>query len=311
MDLLIALFFGVIQGATEFLPISSGGHHAMIQNFNQTIFGEALFSPTLTFDILLRLGTLLAIIFVFFGEIRMLWREFCLCVREMVHKEFHISTERPYRKLLSMLVITTAFLVPAVFLMEYTTNYLSDLSVIAWMLMLTGVTNFIIDRVDALHKCHAKAEIEIEGSQTESKRNSLLAVLEQSRPEEKEGAYIKKAALVGLFQFCSIIPGLSRCGMTVLGGLFAGFRRDVTVKYAFLAAIPVLVVKILMQTVTVIQDGIQMNWIPYLLGMVAAFISGVVSISVMRKAVRKGYCRRFGIYCILLGITILIIRMRG
>ena len=66
MELLIALFFGVVQGATEFLPISGGAHLAMIQNFNQTIFGEALFSPTLTFDILLRLGTLLAIIFVFF-----------------------------------------------------------------------------------------------------------------------------------------------------------------------------------------------------------------------------------------------------
>ncbi len=131
------------------------------------------------------------------------------------------------------------------------------------------------------------------------------------QPEQPKGGYLKKAALVGIFQLCSIIPGLSRCGVTVLGGLFAGFRRDVTVKYAFLSAIPVLAVKILMQMVTVLQDGIQMSWIPYLLGMLAAFVSGVISIGVMRKAVRKGYCKRFGIYCVILGLMILIIQVRG
>ncbi|MBQ7792834.1 MAG: undecaprenyl-diphosphate phosphatase, partial [Clostridia bacterium] len=84
-----------------------------------------------------------------------------------------------------------------------------------------------------------------------------------------------------------------------------------SVKYAFLSAIPVLITKIILQTVTVLQDGIQMNWLPYLMGMVAAFLSSVFSIAVMRKAMRKGYCKRFGIYCLIVGLMILIIQMRG
>ncbi len=148
MELLIALFFGVVQGATEFLPISSGGHLAMIQSFNQTVFGETLFSPTLTFDILLRLGTLLAIVFVFLGEIRLLWHEFISCVKELWHKNFTLQTERPYRKLLYMLIITTLFLIPAAFMMEYTNAYLSGLTVIACMMLAMGVVNYFIDRVN-------------------------------------------------------------------------------------------------------------------------------------------------------------------
>ena len=135
---------------------------------------------------------------------------------------------------------------------------------------------------------------------------------EDVTPDETEPRYFfKQACIVGIFQLCSVIPGLSRCSLTVLGGLFAGFRRDFTVKYAFLSTIPVLLAKILLQSITVLQDGIRMNWIPYLLGMVAAFISGVVSISIVRKAVRKGYCKRFGVYCLVLGIVILLICMRG
>ncbi len=316
MELLIALFFGVVQGATEFLPISSGGHLAMIQSFNQTVFGETLFSPTLTFDILLRLGTLLAIVFVFFGEIRLLWQEFISCVKELWHKNFTLQTQRPYRKFLYMLIITTLFLIPAVFLMEYTNAYLSGLSVIACMMLVMGVVNYFIDRVNPetkfLLRKKAKAVELLSSQTTESGETALAEDFDtETQPEQSKGGYLKKAALVGIFQFCSIIPGLSRCGVTVLGGLFAGFRRDVTVKYAFLSAIPVLAVKILMQTITVLQDGIQMSWIPYLLGMIAAFASGVISIGVMRKAVRKGYCKRFGIYCVILGLMILIIQVRG
>ena len=293
MELLIALFFGIVQGATEFLPISGGGHLAMIQNFNQTIFGEALFTPSLTFDILLRLGTVLAILFVYFSDIRLLWKEFVLILSELWHTDFTLRAERPYRKLFYMLFVTTIFLIPAVFLTEYTGLYLNTLPIIACTLMVTGIANFLMDKAEALPVMSGgKSGVEDAEGQT-------------------SGSYIKKAMLVGAFQLVSIIPGLSRCAMTLLGGLYAGFRRDVTVKYAFLSAIPVLLVKILLQTVTVLQDGIQMNWFPYLLGMIAAFMSGVVSIGIVRKAVRKGYCKRFGVYCLLIGVVIFIICMRG
>ncbi len=294
MELLIALFFGVVQGATEFLPISSGAHLAMIQNFNQTIFGEANFSPTLTFDILLRLGTLLAIVFVFFSDIKLLWKEFLCVVSELCKRKFSFHTDRPYRKLLYMLFVTTLFLIPAVILSEYTGAYWNILPVIACTMMVTGVVNFLIDKIDKLPK-----KFLFSGWNT------------QESSETSSGSYLKKAVTVGVFQFVSVIPGLSRCAMNILGGLYAGFRRDVTVKYAFLSAIPVLVAKILLQAVTVLQDGIRMNWFPYLMGMLAAFFSSVVSIGIIRTAVRKGYCKRFGVYCLIVGIIILVIQMRG
>lgn len=308
MELLIALFFGVVQGATEFLPISSGGHLVMIQSFNQTVFGEALFSPTLTFDILLRLGTLLATLFVFFHDIRLLWQELMGCIRELWHRNFRIKTDRPYRKLLFMLVITTMFLIPAVFLTELTNTYLSGLTVIACMMMITGIVNFLPDRIDLVKKTVLRgSEPSLEAVSNEETEVAAAEESQETKPEK----HYRQAVLVGVFQLCSIVPGLSRCGVTMLGGLIAGFRKDFTVKYAFLSAIPVLVAKILLQTATVLQDGIQMNWIPYLFGMLAAFVSGVVSIAVMRKAMRKGYCKRFGIYCLIVGLLILIIQMRG
>lgn len=379
MEHLVALFFGVVQGVTEFLPISGGGHLALIQNVNQTIFGEELFAPTLTFDILLRFGTLMAIVFVFFSDIKSLWNAFLGSVKDIRNKQFSLKSDDPDRRLLYMLILTALFLIPAVFLTEYLGNNWSGLMVISCMLLVSGVSNILIDKIGVKKHTNAffeqnfsteglvsevepvlsendsvleeepteceqeesvpMAEVtlsdiepsgegcvsvadesetedipidEIEASIEESNLDNLSesneeAVIEESNPKH----FLKQAGMVGLFQLCSSIPGISRCSLTVLGGLFAGFGRDFAVKYAFLSAIPVLVAKILLQMVTVLQDGIRMNWIPYLLGMIAAFLSGVFAIGLMRKSVRKYYCRRFGIYCIVLGIIIFVIQLRG
>ncbi len=316
MELLIALFFGIVQGATEFLPISGGGHLAMIQNFNQTVFGVELFAPTLTFDILLRLGTLLAIIFVFFSDLKRIFRELVLCVRELCHKSFSLHTNRPYRRLLYMLTVTTMFLIPAVFLMDYMESNFARLSVIAVTLILTGIANIFIDVIG--NKKNGKSTLAEQGNRDSLPLDSAKDSLPLSSQEHSSAADenslpddIRKGAIVGAFQLVSVIPGISRCALTVMGGLVAGYRKDFAVKYAFLSAIPVLTAKILLQTVTVLQDGIQMNWIPYLLGMVAAFVSGVLSIALMRKAIRRNWCKRFGIYCFLLGIIIMMIQLRG
>lgn len=312
MELLVALFFGIVQGATEFLPISGGGHLAMIQNFNQTVFGVELFSPTLTFDILLRLGVLLAIVFVFFSDIKRLWREFILCVKDIAHKRFSLHTNRPYRQLLYMLTVTMLFLIPAVFLMDYMENNLAKLSVIAFTLILTGVANILIDTIDARRVKKAMlsdSDALGQSSQQFFGKENPAAIPEATGNNPKQ--FLRQGAIVGVFQLVSVIPGISRCALTVMGGLIAGFRKDFAVKYAFLSAIPVLTVKILLQSVTVLQDGIRMNWIPYLLGMIAAFISGVLSIALMRKAIRKNWCKRFGIYCFFIGIIILMIQLRG
>ena len=278
------------------------------------MFGVELFSPTLTFDILLRLGTLLAIVFVFFSDIKRLWKEFVLCIKQISQKRFSLHTNRPYRQLLFMLAVTTLFLIPAVFLMDYTENYLSKLSVIAFTLMLTGVANILIDKLGSKK---SKKEVTLDSNESEEGRQSS-ALSRKERPSavpvfaaEHPQQFLRQGAIVGMFQLISVIPGVSRCALTVMGGLVAGFRKDFTVKYAFLSAIPVLTMKILLQTVTVLQDGIQMNWIPYLLGLIAAFISGVLSISLMRKAVRQNWCKRFGIYCFFIGIIILMIQIRG
>jgi len=284
---------------------------AMIQNFNQTVFGVELFSPTLTFDILLRLGTLLAIIFVFFSDIKRLFKELLLCIKEIWHKKFSFQTNRPYRQLLYMLTVTTLFLMPAVYLIEQMETHFSKLSIIAFTLILTGVCNLFLDSV-GMKKRKTSPSSE-EGSElddtesSDSKRSVMLSSINAKGGKD----LIRKGAVVGVCQLVSVIPGLSRCSLTVMGGLLAGFRRDFTVKYAFLAAIPVLFVKIVLQTVTVLQDGIVINWLPYLIGMLAAFVSGVFFISVMRKAIRRNWCKRFGIYCMLLGILIMMIQLRG
>ncbi len=364
MELLIALFFGLVQGLTEFLPISGGGHLALIQTVNQTVFGEELFSPTLTFDVLLRLGTLLAILFVFYSDIRGLWRAFCDCVKDIKNKSFSWRTEDPDRKLLYMLAVTALFLIPALFLSQYAGVYFGGLTIVACMLFVCGISNFFIDKIGVKENtnaffeqnfgteglvpeivvpeeetgetafqfdeeessCDEDATVSVFVSEQEVVEEPILCetqpeetvatVLEEEKndrePDEFEPKFFfKQAITVGLFQLCSAIPGISRCSLTVLGGLFAGFRRDFTVKYAFLSAIPVLVVKILMQTVTVLQDGIRMNWLPYLLGMLAAFFSGVFAIGRMRTSVRKYSCRRYGVYCLVLGVIIFVIQLRG
>ena len=311
MELLIALFFGIVQGATEFLPISGGGHLAVIQNYNQTLFGAELFSPTLTFDILLQLGTLLAIFFVFFADIKRLGREFMMCIGDLLHKRFSLHTDRPYRQLLYMLTVTTLFLIPSVFIIEQVESNFSKLSIIAVTLMVTGICNIMIDSIGNKkartgpppHKEDEKHSL----TEPDSKHSLVLFNEAIDRP----GDVLKKGALVGIFQLFSIIPGISRCSLTVMGGLFAKFRRDFTVRYAFLAAIPVLTVKILMQTSIVMQDGITLHFLPYFVGMIAAFISSLFFIAFMRKAVRKNWCKRFGIYCLMLGMFVMMIQLRG
>ena len=190
MSIWKAIFLGLLQGFTEFLPVSSSGHLAVAQNF----FGFDS-SQSVSFTVLLHLGTLAAVCIMYRRDVWMLLKGFFTLVGKLCTGRLRREGLQNGERLFLLLALATLPLLPAVFLEEY----VESLSAVSWavgvLLLLNGAILFISDKL---------------AFGTES--------LETAGPG--------KALLVGVVQMFAIFPGISRSGSTFTGGLFAGFRRE-------------------------------------------------------------------------------------
>ena len=274
MSYLQAIILGLVQGITEFLPVSSSGHLAILQSF----FGLESTENHLLFDVLLHLGTLGAVLITYWGDIAGLTREGLV----QLHLKKPRRGQKPdllKQRMILFILLATLPLVLVVFLRKAVTSLYENTFFIGFALLVTGGLLFAADRL---------------GHGTKNERNATLG----------------SVMLVGLSQALATVPGLSRSGTTISVGMFCGFERSFAVKFSFLLSLPAVLGANLLTFIDAVQAGIDFSLLPvYLVGVLAAFASGFFAISLLRILVQKSRFGSFAYYCWGAGLVTLILSL--
>jgi undecaprenyl-diphosphatase len=248
-----AIVLGFIQGLTEFLPVSSDGHLVLAQE------GFGLRPPNaIAFDVLLHLGTLLAVIAYFWRD---LW---AMTVSLLGGSSVEMQTRRRWILLLGLGTVPVA--VVGLLFQDW---FASTFHSMAWAgggLLLTG---------SMLWTVHGKGE------------TGRLA----------EDLTITDALRIGGIQSIALLPGVSRSGSTLFCALQTGVERTTAARFSFLLSIPAIVGALVLnlgEVVEMAQDG---PGLPLIVGPAVAGMTGWIAIDVLMRAVRKGSLRGFALYC--------------
>lgn len=268
MGYLESIVLGLVQGLGEFLPISSSGHLALLQN----IFG---INPdkVLFFAVMLHLGTLISVFIIYWKDIWELLVELCITIKDLVTGKGLRLAERPVRKLGVMIIVATIPTAVIGLLFEDFFNglYLSYVA-IGIGFLITGVLMFLAERMGAANK----------GIERMNFRNAIF---------------------VGVLQGIAICPGISRSGSTLVGGLTTGLRREFAVKFAFLISIPSILGSVVLEVPDAIEAGIDPGLFgPIAVGMLVAAVSGFIAIKTMIRIVSDKKLSYFSYYVWVLGI---------
>ena len=263
MSYLTAVLLGLVQGVAEFLPISSSGHLAIAE---QLLNLQGASNVPEFFDVLLHLGTLVAVFIAYWDDIRDMIVEFFAGIGDLAHH----STPNPVppaRRLILLIIVGTLPLFVMVPFRHFFSSLGDNMYFIGGALIFTGILLFVSDRVH-------------HGRKTE-KTATLLDAL-----------------LVGLGQAVALCPGISRSGMTITTGCFAGFERKFAVRFAFLLSIPAVIGANILSLKDAIDAGIDWASVPaYLVGVAVAAVSGYACIRLLRYIADKGRFGAFAYYC--------------
>jgi len=263
MTWLQALISGIIQGLTEFLPVSSSGHLII---FN-TLFGEGE-GGGLAFSVFLHLATLLAVFICFWKDIRALVRALWLMLWDLVRGKPDFKT--PERRFLIMMFIATlpATAAGALIKLLHLDSVLENILVVAAMLLVTAAFMFLIDRLNGVYT-------------------------------EKDAPY-RIPLLVGCLQAVAILPGLSRSGSTIFAGVLGGFKKEFAIKFAFIISISAISGAAMLEGYDILRSGeLAIDPVNWLIGFAAAAVCGVLAIKLIRMLIKNNKFWVFGVYCVL------------
>ena len=263
MSYLTAVLLGLVQGVTEFLPVSSSGHLAIAE---QLLNLQGASNVPEFFDVLLHLGTLVAVFIAYWDDIRDMIVELFAGIGDLAHH----STPNPVppaRRLILLIIVGTLPLFVMVPFRHFFSSLGDNMYFIGGALIFTGILLFVSDRV------------------------------RHGRKTEKT-ATLLDALLVGLGQAVALCPGISRSGMTITTGCFAGFERKFAVRFAFLLSIPAVIGANILSLKDAIDAGIDWASVPaYLVGVAVAAVSGYACIRLLRYIADKGRFGAFAYYC--------------
>ncbi len=273
MSVLTAIFLGLVQGLTEFLPVSSSGHLAVLQNIfhMQTVEEGHMF-----FDVLLHLGTVAAVIVAYWKDIVYIVRDSVAFVRESRFVPPEQRTQHPGARLLLMLFFGTLPLFVIYPFHDSLEQLYYNTRFIAIAFILTGFILFISDK------------------------------LPQGRRTERSMS-VTGALLIGAAQAIATIPGISRSGSTITAGIATGHSRPFSVKYSLLMSVPAILGANLISLIKALKNGVDWSSLgAYIAGTVTAFIVGYLCIGVLRRVLNTGKFGKFAYYMWGVGLFTLI-----
>lgn len=268
MSTLQALVLGIIQGLTEFLPISSSAHLVLVPEL------AGWSTPSLPFLVLLHAATLVALILYF--------------RRELLAATMGLVRPGPQRRLLWLLALGTApaAIIGLVFETEFEAFFAEPFGV-ALQLMATGV---LLIGAEAMVKRSSKKVVEPADESAVSEGEDITGRL----------SWIG-ALGVGFSQAVAIIPGISRSGATIAGGLLAGLNRVAAARFSFLLSIPILVGTSIFEVPRLY--GASLGATPLLVGFIASLVSGYLAIAGMISYLQRRGLLPFAAYCLVVGLA--------
>ena len=269
MDIFQAIIIGLVQGLTEFLPVSSSAHLI----FAQQALGVS--DVGLAFDVLMHVGTLVAVIVYFFNDIVNMIKGFLLSLVDLKDGNFMGEIKKdPYKKLAWLTILATIPVgVVGVLFNDIIESMFKGLTIPAFLLLVTGCLLYASQRMNS-------GRIDV--------RNIT----------------IKEALIMGCGQALAILPGLSRSGTTIAAGLFAGLDKEFAAKFSFILSIPAILGAAVFQLKDLSGGSVEIG--ACIAGFVVAVISGYLAISVLLKIVREKSLDIFAYYCWIVGIIVLV-----
>ena len=268
MGYIEAIVLGLVQGLSEFLPISSSGHLAVLQSLFEINEDKVIF-----FAVLLHIGTLVSIFVVYHKDIYALIKELFLLFKDIFTGKGLRIKERPIRKLGIMIIVSSIpTAIMGLLFSDYIDKIFGSLTVIAICWIITG---FIL----------------------------LFSEKLKNNKKEIEGMKYRNAIFIGICQGLAIMPGISRSGSTRGGSLVPGLKREFAVEFAFLISIPAILGSAILEFPKAIKAGIEPSTIgPMIVGFLVAAISGYFAITTMIKIVSKHKMRYFSYYVWIIGL---------
>jgi undecaprenyl-diphosphatase len=272
LTLIESIILGLVQGLSEFLPISSSGHLAILQHFFG-IEGESV----LAFAVLLHLGTLISLVAVYYRVIWELIIELFATVKDLVTGKGLQINKNETRKLGVMIVVAT---IPTglmgVFFNDFFAGLYNSVPAIGFCLIITGCFLWLAER---------------------------MGQKEKNVREMK----ITDALFVGLCQGIAIVPGISRSGATIVGSLFSGLNRQLAVRFAFLISLPAILGAVILEAPAAFSEGLDRQMLLIVAaGVATAAISGYIAIKTMIRVVSNKKLYIFSFYTWIAGGLVLL-----
>lgn len=267
MDIINVIIQAVVQGLTEFLPVSSSGHLSVIQHITGYSAENALILM-----IVLHLGTLAAVFAAFHKMIWQMIKEFFLTIGDIFTGKFSWKNMNANRRMMIMVIIATLILVPVYLFKDFFTSREGDGDIIfeGLAFLFTAMLLFLSDR------CH--------GGKSGDEMN------------------VKDAVTVGLFQCVALFPGVSRSGSTTAAGLFCGLEKGTAVSFAFILGIPAILGGSVLEIKDALKSEMQLDWIALGIGFAVSAAVGFLAIKLVRWLLEKDRFKIFGVYTAVIGV---------
>lgn len=278
MSFLMAALLGLFQGIAEFLPISSSGHLALLQNFF-TMEQE----QDLLFNVLLHFATLLTVLLVYRKDVWEMILEFFRGIAALFTPAGKRQTETPppARRMVLLVIVATLPLLAVLPVKSAIEELGNNTIFVGCALLVTGCILFASDRL-------AKGR------------------------KGAHNATVVDALLVGVGQALAVTPGISRSGTTISAGIVRGFERTFAVRFSFIMSLPAVLGATILEVADAVQEGVDFTMLPkYLVGMVIAAVSGYFAIKLVNLLTDKGKFGKFSYYCWVVGVITIIATLVG
>jgi len=272
MNLIQAILMGVVQGLSEFLPISSSAHLVFTSNFYKVAKGIEIAQQSnqeVFLDIMLHFGTLIAVLIFFRKDI--------LSICKALIDAIKIKKLENYDAKIGIYIIigTLITIIMALPMEKAAEKLVYSPAVVGILLVITGIVLFVSEYINK----HLK------------------------NPENK--VTLKNSILIAIAQGLAVLPGFSRSGWTIATGLFSGLDRTTAARYSFLLSIPIILGASMVYPFLKIElsEALTYNWSAIIVGTIVSGLVGYLCIKYFLKFVSKFSLAVFGYYCVIMGLV--------
>ena len=290
VELLKAFVIGLVEGITEWLPISSTGHMILVDEFLKLDVSSQFLAM---FLVVIQIGAILGVITLYFDKLN-----------PFSSKKTAKEKQGTWR-LWGMVVIGC---IPAAFvgllLDDWAEEHLFNAVVVAAMLIVYGIIFIVLERYNR----HRRQEIEAGLSEEGVEPTDEAVEEEMFRITDVDDIDPATAIKIGLFQCLAVVPGTSRSGATIIGGMLCGCSRTAAAEYTFFLAIPIMLGWGLVKVAKFVLAGLSLTSVEIgvlIVGVLTAFITSVIAIKFLMNYIKKNDFEVFGWYRIVVGIIVL------